>query len=83
MNDDTPHRGIQVSGAEFILLYERLARIETTLDGIRQDRADIQKDHDDHEGRLRSVEKWKYVLPPTLVTALVSAAVAVYGQLGK
>jgi hypothetical protein len=66
-----------------MLVAERLARIETTLEGIRRDRDEEKKTSDDHEGRLRSLERWKYMLPPTLVTALVSAGVTLYGQIGR
>lgn len=66
-----------------MLVAERLARIEATLESIRRDRDEMQKDRDDHETRIRSIEKWKYMLPPTLVTGVISAAVTVYGQIGK
>jgi hypothetical protein len=84
MNNDTPPNGIQVSGdGYFVIIAERLARIETTLESIRRDRDDMQKDRDDHEARLRSVEKWKYMLPPTLVVAAVSGVISIYGQIGR
>jgi hypothetical protein len=88
VNDDTPPRGTQVSGDGYwFMVIERLTRIETTLEGIRRDRDEMQKDIDkgreDHENRIRSIEKWKYMLPPTLVTALVSMGVTLYGQIGK
>lgn len=66
-----------------MLVAERLARIETTLEGIRRDRDEEKKTRDDHEGRLRALERWKYMIPPTLVTALISAGVTLYGQIGK
>jgi hypothetical protein len=73
----------QISGDAFIVIVERLARIETALDQIRRDRDDLAKERDDFETRLRGVERWRYAIPPTLVTALVSMAVAIYSKLGK
>lgn len=32
---------------------------------------------DDHEARLRRVEKWMYILPPTVIVAGASVIVAV------
>lgn len=83
MNDNTPPGGIQISSDAFVVIVERLARIETQLEGIRRDRDDMQRTRDDHESRLRGLERWKYMLPSTLVTALVSAAITIYGQIGR
>jgi hypothetical protein len=73
-----------VSGDGYwMMVIERLARIETALEGIRRDRDEMQKDRDDHEERIRKLERWKYMLPSSLVTAVVSAGVAIYGQIGR
>jgi hypothetical protein len=70
-----------------MMVIERLARIETALEGIRRDRdvmqQDIDKGRKDHEDRIRGLERWKYMLPSSLVTAVVSAGVTIYGQLGR
>lgn len=76
INDDTPPAGIRVSSDAFVVIVDRLARIETTLEEIRRDRAD-------HESRIRAIEKWRYSIPATFITSVVSAAVAIYGQLGR
>ena len=85
--DDTPPQGIQISSDAFVVIVERLARIETTLESIRRDRDEMQRDwqksRDDHEGRIRNIERWKYMLPPTLITSLTSLGVVIFGQLGK
>lgn len=49
----------------------RLARIETKLDSI------VKWLVDDHEQRLRKLEKWRYGLPLTLVLAAASVVVSV------
>lgn len=83
-HDDTPSGGSQVSGDGYwMMVIERLARIETTLESIRRDRDEMLKDRDDHEERLRKLERWKYMLPSTLVTAVISAGVTLYGQIGR
>lgn len=81
---ETPPHGTPSSHDGFMMLVaERLARIETTLESIRRDRDEMQKDKDDHESRLRALERWKYMLPSSLVAAVISAAVTIYGQIGK
>lgn len=57
----------------------RLARIETKLDGI------AERLVEDHETRLRALERWRYALPVTLMFAVASIAVsiaAVFTRLG-
>ncbi len=34
----------------------------------------------DHEARLRSVERWKYTIPPSFITAVVSLVLALTGH---
>lgn len=48
----------------------RLARIETKLDTI------ANRLVEDHEERLRSLEKWRYSLPVALLLAVASGAVS-------
>ena len=66
-----------------MLVAERLARIETHLESIRRDRDEMQKEREDHESRIRGLERWRYMLPSSLVTAVISAGVTVYGLLRK
>jgi hypothetical protein len=80
MSDPPEGEGTQVSGGYWVMVIERLARIETTLEEIRRDRDEMNKTRDDHEARLRGLERWKYALPPAIVTAFISAAVTIYGQ---
>lgn len=86
MSEDTPPQGIPaVTSTEgwMILVAERLARIETELKNIRKDReADVQQ-REDHENRLRSLERWRYMLPTSFLGALVSAGVTIYSVIGR
>lgn len=89
-NDDTPPHGMQQfmapqapSDGFMMLVAERLARIEVALEGIRRDRDEMQKERDDHETRIRGLERWRYMLPSSLFAAVISAGVTVYGLLRK
>lgn len=81
MSDDTP----RPSGQEgfMMLVAERLARIEATLESIRRDRDEMQKERDDHESRIRGLERWRYMLPSSFLAAVISTGVTVYGLIGK
>jgi hypothetical protein len=39
----------------------------------------LSKGFDDHEGRIRKVERWMYAVPPTIVLAVASVIAAVRG----
>lgn len=55
---------------------ERLVRIETKLDlhfqNLESWKAEVEQTNADYETRLRALERWKYSIPATLVTAAVS-----------
>jgi hypothetical protein len=52
-------------------LVERMVRVETKVDALLEGDRAVRVDH---EARLRRVEKWMYMLPPTAVVALLAAA---------
>lgn len=49
-----------------------LGEIHRTMTRIEQK---VDKVTDDHEVRLRRVEKWMYAVPPTVVAAVTSVVV--------
>ncbi|MFJ9413029.1 MULTISPECIES: hypothetical protein [unclassified Streptomyces] len=52
-----------------------VARMEVKLDGL----IDVNKSRgEDHESRLRALERWKYALPVSAFGALLSAAVTIF-----
>lgn len=58
-----------------VTLAERLVRIETRLEQL----IDLNKTRgEDHEGRLRALERWKYALPISAFGAVLSAAVTIF-----
>lgn len=56
-----------------------LRAVELTLVGV----AEELKDLPDHEQRIRSLERWRYALPATLISSIVAAAAAVVGAWGR
>lgn len=56
------------------VLAERLSNVEGKLDAIH---ADVRAVLHDHEERLRSVERWTYAIPASLMAAVASIVVAV------
>jgi len=53
---------------------DRLARIEAKLDELitRQERQS-----DDHEARLRALEKWRYAWPTAIAASIAGPAAAI------
>lgn len=57
-------------------LATRLTQIEAKLDELVRVN---KKRGEDHETRLRSLERWKYALPASFFGTLVAALVAIFG----
>jgi hypothetical protein len=60
-----------------------IARMEVKLDGLIETN---KTRGEDHENRLRALERWKYALPVSAFGAVLSAAVTIftlYAQHGR
>jgi hypothetical protein len=47
-----------------------------------QSNAAVQTTLDDHETRIRSVERWKYAVPTATVGAIISAGITIAKAVG-
>lgn len=65
-----------------IEIVERLTRIETKVDGIKDDNARGDALHADFEQRIRRVERWMFLLTGAAATLGSSAGVLVSKLLG-
>lgn len=72
--DPDVHVDVQMETSPNVI--DRLARIEVKLDTVL-------KVHQDHEARLRAVERWKYALPVAGFTAASSVVLSLFGIYGK
>lgn len=57
--------------------WERLVRIETKLDLY------IVNGIQDHENRIRQLERWRYAIPASVLTGVASAGTAIWIALGR
>ncbi len=55
-------------------LHDTVARVETKLDGLREGLRDVTSDLQDHETRLRSLERGRWPLPTIGVLAGLAGA---------
>ena len=55
-----------------------LTRVDTKLENhVEQEESEHQR-FNDHEGRIRSTEKWRYALPASIVTTILTIAFSVF-----
>lgn len=77
----TPDPGVYITPAqmyqEIRSLHDAVSRVETKLDGLRADYADVRADVADHETRIRTLERGRWPLPT--VATLAGAAGAATG----
>lgn len=58
-------------------LTDRLARIEVKLDQMIEAFKHVSNDH---ETRIRQLERWKYALPVSALMTVIAGAVAIFGK---
>ena len=74
MTDNNEPLGVTISARE---IYDQIVGLRDDVRSLVQSNENVHQTLDDHEERLRTIERWKYSIPAAVVTALVSAAVAV------
>lgn len=79
-------------GDESPQLWERLVRIETKLDlyivnGIQDHETRLRQiesyDTADHDERISKLEAWRYAIPASVLTGMMSAGTAIWIALGR
>lgn len=78
MADQDP-LGVTISARE---IYDQIVGLRDDVRSLVQSNAEVGKVLDDHETRLRSVERWKYTVPVAALTAVTSAGVTIAKAFG-
>ncbi|MGW4986306.1 hypothetical protein ACWEQ3_01465 [Streptomyces mirabilis] len=71
--------GVTISARE---IYDQIVGLRDDVRSLVQSNAEVSKQLEDHEGRLRSVERWKYAVPTATVGAIVSAGITIAKAIG-
>jgi hypothetical protein len=71
--------GVNISARE---IYDQIVGLRDDVRSLVQSNAAVQTTLDDHETRIRSVERWKYAVPTATVGAIVSAGITIAKSLG-
>jgi hypothetical protein len=71
--------GVTISARE---IYDQIVGLRDDVRSLVQSNAEVGKTLEDHETRLRSVERWKYAVPTATVGAIVSAGITIAKALG-
>lgn len=76
---DNESLGVTISARE---IYDQIVGLRDDVKSLVQSNNTTAEKIADHEERLRSVEKWKFAVPATLVVALTSAGTTLIKTLG-
>jgi hypothetical protein len=71
--------GVNISARE---IYDQIVGLRDDVRSLVQSNAAVQTALDDHETRLRSVERWKYAVPTATVGAIISAGITIAKAVG-
>jgi hypothetical protein len=78
MPDQDP-LGVNISARE---IYDQIVGLRDDVRSLVQSNAAVQTTLDDHETRIRSVERWKYAVPTATVGAIISAGITIAKAVG-
>jgi hypothetical protein len=78
LSDQDP-LGVNISARE---IYDQIVGLRDDVRSLVQSNAAVQTTLDDHETRIRSVERWKYAVPTATVGAIVSAGITIAKAVG-
>lgn len=74
MTENQDPLGVTISARE---IYDQIVGLRDDVRSLTQSNESTHRTLEDHEDRLRTIERWKYSVPAAVITALVSAGVAV------
>lgn len=77
MNDPL---GVTIGARE---IYDQVVGLRDDVRSLNQTNEDVKETLDDHEERLRAIERWKYAVPAGLATGVGGAVVAFLKSTGK
>ncbi|MGX1133197.1 hypothetical protein RKD49_005387 [Streptomyces glaucescens] len=77
-----PHDDVGVVTIGAREIYDQLVGLRDDVRSLVQSNADVQETLDDHEVRIRSVERWKYTVGTAALSAVVSAGVTISKAIG-
>lgn len=75
MADESEGLGVVISPRE---IYDEIVGMREDVRSLTQSSRSTNETLDDHENRLRSIERWKYALPLSALAAVGSAAATFY-----
>lgn len=64
-------------------IYDEVVGLREDMRSVAEKGEELRADIDDHETRIRDLEKWRYALPVAAVTGVVAAGVTVAKVTGK
>jgi hypothetical protein len=79
MGDQHDPLGVTISARE---IYDQIVGLRDDVRSLVQSNADTGKQLDDHEERIRDIERWKYAVPTATLGAIASAGVTIFTALG-
>lgn len=68
---------ISISARE---IYDQIVGLRSDVRSLTESNIGVAKVQEDHEERLRVIERWKYSVPAAAITAVVSAVVTLTGK---
>lgn len=79
LSENEDPQGVTISFRE---IYDEIVGLRGDVRGLTQSNEHVGKKLDDHEERIRGIERWKYSVPTAVIASFVSAAVTLVKSTG-
>ncbi|MBH1936494.1 hypothetical protein I5Q34_19805 [Streptomyces sp. AV19] len=80
MGEEDEPLGVRIGARE---IYDEVVALRTEMRTMGQENEGARAELADHEERLRALERWRYALPISVITAIIGAVVAIVESSGK
>ncbi len=71
--------GVHIGARE---IYDQVIGLRDDVRSLVQSSEDVEKTLEDHEQRIRGIERWKYSVPAAALSALAGAVVTIFKASG-
>ena len=80
MTEERDTLGVHIGARE---IYDEVIGLREDMRSMTQNSASLRAEVEDHEARIRDLERWRYALPLAAVSGILAAGISIAQAVGK